>query len=189
MKSVSGSCPAFGTTLQEYAYVCANRVGQSVLSSSRENLPFGPFATTDNACGSNAFPCDMSLIDASIGLMPHDSDVNEAVVGSDRFPSLSTTITEAVHVPEDTSARKVGVADVTELSTDWLPAGRLPSDHRYEYAVLPGLRQSELGATDSFAVSSRKNVPAGYPTVLLATKIGPVLGTTSEQLTKTSVSA
>ena len=115
--------------------------------------------------------------------------MNDAVVGSDRFPSLSTTMTEAVHVPDGTSAVNVGVDDVSELSTDALPAGSLTSDHRYEYAVLPELRQRELGAADSVAVSSRKNIPAGYPAVLLLREIAPVLGATSEQLTKSSVSA
>src|SRR5438128_9443070 len=123
------------------------------------------------------------------GLIPHDSDLNEAVIGSDRFPSLSTTTTEAVHVPDGTSAMNVGVDDVTELSTDALPAGLLTSDHRYEYAVLPGLRQREVGAADSIAVSSRKNIPGRYPAVLLVREIEPVLGTTSEQLMKSSVSA
>ena len=52
--------------------------------------------------------------------------------------------------------------------------------------MLPGLKQSEFGAADSVAVSSRKNIPAGYPGVLLAREIAPAFGITSGQLTNTS---
>src|SRR5439155_26296221 len=123
-------------------YVCANRAGHLLESSSSE------CADAVSEYGSKAkVPLGRvgAAIAASTGLIPQGSEVNVVVAGSDRLPSLSTTVTVAVQVPAETSARNEGLGDVTGPRMDRLPAGRLGSDHTSLYGVLPALKQRELG--------------------------------------------
>src|SRR6266478_893735 len=131
--------PAGGVTFRLLnAYEFLNRAGQIATSSSVET------AVACRSCGSKAAkgetPARVSLSVVITGLTPQVSDLNAAVplAGSERFPSLSTTITVACQVLCATSTANVGCAAVTELRVAALP-DRLCNDQRYEYGVLPSL--------------------------------------------------
>ena len=113
-------------TLQAMEYVCANLAGHLLESSSSE---CGDAVTEYGSKARLPLGRVDAPIDAITGLMPHDSDVNDAVAGSDRLPSLSTTVIVAAQLPAETSATNEGVGDVTDERTDALAAGRLSSDH------------------------------------------------------------
>src|ERR1700704_422271 len=122
--------------VKEYEFL--NRAGQTATSSSVET------AVAFRSCGSKGAkgeaPTRVSLNVVTTGLMPQASALNAAVplVGSERFPSLSTTMTVACQVLSAMSTLNVGCAAVTELRFAVLP-GRLCNDQRYEYGVLPSV--------------------------------------------------
>ena len=91
--------------------------------------------------------------------MPQLCEVNDWVRGADRLPSLSTTTTVAVQVPEATSATNVGCAAVMSKGVVLVLAGGRVSDHRNDAASML-LKQSDVGAAvERATMSSRKNIP------------------------------
>src|SRR5207237_6762722 len=98
---------------------------------------------TESECGSNALPAVVSLMDATIGLMPQLSVVISRVVVFDRLPSLSTMTALIVQVPDATLAANCGTSDVLPGVSATLLSPRV-TDHRYE-PTGKALKHSELG--------------------------------------------
>src|SRR5712664_2129604 len=104
--------------LHANAYVCANRVGHFVESSSSDNVA----AFNVRASNGRGKPVVMSVAEATIWFLPQvPARVLTALVLT--LPIESVTSTCTVYVPPGTSATNVGCASVAEFNAALLLAG------------------------------------------------------------------